>query len=238
MHGQQCFDTVLVVDASPVPPEQIRPYALLPESTFQRGCFPPCLCPIWVEEPIAGTFALVELRRGPLFTDFAVVNVDWKVAGTSRPTEIPVRGFGTYRVGGEFAAQHQLSLDLWVDKEDQTRFDSGLVVGGAEFPRMDIAISVHGGYCFDTVIDLHARPLDDATKALWPGALVSWTSTAGQQSPATEFWWTRNVPDGTPTPREKGDNLSAAPLSGNVPCRYGTSSPLGTLTWEPSGTPH
>jgi hypothetical protein len=160
---------VLGVDISPVPAEQIHPYALLPESTFQQGCFPPCLCPVGVLRPISGTFALVDLAQGPLFTEFAMVNVDWLVAafsGASGSGGIPVSGFGTYRVGGEFAAQQQLGLDLRVGEAARGRFDSGLGLGGGYFPRIDIVVSVNGGVCHDIVIDLHALPTDEMTSAI------------------------------------------------------------------------
>src|SRR2546430_10672196 len=124
MHGQVCFDIVFFVDASPVPADQIHSYKLVPESTFQQGCFPPCDCPLGMPRPLSGTFALVDLRQGPLFTEFAVVNVFWLVAEAPDGTGIPVRGVGTYRVGGEFAVQQQLSLDLWVGDEGPTHFDS------------------------------------------------------------------------------------------------------------------
>jgi len=158
IHGQVCSDTVFGVDASPVPAEQIHPYALLPESTLQRGCFPPCLCPLELPRPMSGTFALVDLGPGPLFTEFAVANVDWLAADGA--LGIPIRGVGTFRVGGEFAVQQQLSLDLRVGDAEQTHFDSGLVEDGSEFPLIDSMISVHGGVCFDTVIDLHTQPVD------------------------------------------------------------------------------
>jgi len=156
--GQVCFDTVFLVAASPVPPEQVHPYILLPESTVQRGCFPPCECPLGVPRPIGGTFALVDLRQGPLFVELAVVDVDWLIARAPGASGIPVHGIGTYRVGGEFAVQQQLSLDLRVGEEGPTHFDSGLVDGGGEFPRIDISASVHGLHCFDTLLDLHAFP--------------------------------------------------------------------------------
>ena len=35
-----------------------RIYRLNPESTYQFGCFPPCLCPILVQQGVAGTFKL------------------------------------------------------------------------------------------------------------------------------------------------------------------------------------
>jgi len=153
IRGQVCFDTVFLVDASPVPRDQIHPYALSPESTYVQGCFAPCSCPLRAPEPIRGTFALVDLGQDPLFAEFAVVNVDWLVGD---PSGTPVRGPGTYRVGGEVAVRQQLSLSLRVGDGELAHFDSGLVEGGGEFPRIDILISVNGQYCFDRVIDLHA----------------------------------------------------------------------------------
>jgi hypothetical protein len=141
-----------------VPAAEIHPYALLPESTFQRGCFPPCDYALGAPQPISGAFALVDLGRGPLFAEFAVVNVKWLAAGAPGSPDLAVRGVGTYRVGGAFAAQQQLSPDLRVGDEDLTHFDSGLVVGGGEFPRIDSQISIQELFCFDTVIDVHARP--------------------------------------------------------------------------------
>lgn len=182
LHGQRCFDIVFVVDASPVPAKQIHPYALLPESTFQRGCFPPCLCALGTQERIIGTFTLVDLGQGPLFAEFAVHSVDWRAGlfpEAASWNDVPVRGFGIYRVGGEFAVQQQLGLDLGVGSEPPVHFDSGLVDGGGEFPRIDIVISVHGGVCFDTVIDLHALPIDGGTGGSPSGAGASSASSAG-----------------------------------------------------------
>jgi hypothetical protein len=161
IHGEYCFDTVIEVNALPVPPDQIHPYRLGPSSTFTRGCFDPCDCPVGAPQPIDGTFALVDLRQDPLFTEFAVVDVRWVVSSSdgTTATGIPVRGFGTYRFGGEVAVQQQLALDLTVGAEDPAHFDSGLVAGGAGFPRIDTTISINGAVCFDTVIDVHARPL-------------------------------------------------------------------------------
>jgi hypothetical protein len=166
MNGQVCYDTVFFVDASPVPPDQVHPYVLLAESTFQEGCYPPCRCPLFAPRPMSGTFALVDLRRDPLFTEFAVVAVDWLVAAAPDAPDTPVRGAGTYRVGGEFAVQQRLRLDVRVGDGDLTHFDSGLVAGGGEFPRIDVAASVNGFYCFDKVIDLHAVPAGPTTSAV------------------------------------------------------------------------
>jgi hypothetical protein len=162
INGQYCFDTVIRMSASPVPSSQIQPYRLLSESTFQRGCFGPCLCPV-EQEPIRGTFALVPLQQNPLFTEFAVVDVDWRVTLPNSAADIPVRGFGTYRFGGEVAATQELSLDLSVGDQPLTHYDSGITAGGQNFPRIDILISIEGAYCYDTLIDVHAAPRKKAS---------------------------------------------------------------------------
>ena len=155
-----CFDTVIVVDASPVPLADIHPYRLLRDSTFQRGCFGACDCPLTEPQRILGTLALVDLRQDPLFTEFAVVNVRWRVASALDPTKttIPIRGFGMYKYGGEFALVERLGLDLAVDGEPQTHYDSGLVPVGASFPRIDTSISIADLICYDTLIHVDAWP--------------------------------------------------------------------------------
>lgn len=69
-----------------------------------------------------------------------------------------ITGSGTYRVGGEVALVQQLSLDLRIGRGPVTHFDSGLVGGASSFPGIDLEISMNGGTCLDTVIDLHAKP--------------------------------------------------------------------------------
>ena len=86
--------------------------------------------------------------------------------------------WGPIAWGGEFAAQQQLSLDLTVDDEDRAHFDSGLVLGGGDFPFISSRVSIEGMRCFDTVIDVSAVPVDDVTRALPPGAHVASTWSA------------------------------------------------------------
>ena len=155
MNGETCFDTVFQLSASPVPSDQIRYYSLRPDSTFQRGCFGACDCAIGQLERIAGTFALVPLGTTPRPSEFAVVDVSWQVSDSS---DVPVSGFGTYKLGGQSAAEQELSLLLRVGDEEPVHFDSGLVPVGGNFPAIDIRISVSGAICYDTVIDVHAQP--------------------------------------------------------------------------------
>ena len=155
-----CFDTVIVLEASPVPQAEIHPYRLLRDSTFQRGCFGTCDCLLMEPQPVLGTFALVGLQRNPLFTEFAVVNVRWRTALLSDTTEttVPIRGFGMYTYGGEFALVERLGLNLTVDGEPMTHYDSGLVPVGASFPRIDTSISIDDLVCYDTLIHVDAWP--------------------------------------------------------------------------------
>ena len=160
VHGQVCFDTVIHVDASPVPQSQIQLYRVLPESSFQRGCFGMCDCPV-TEQALRGSFYLVPVDQNPLFTEYSVALVNWLVgplAEDAASSGFPVTGFGSYHVGGEVAVQHQMGLDLQVGTEAPAFFDSGLVSGGSNFPRIDIEITNEANSCVSTVIDLHAKP--------------------------------------------------------------------------------
>src|SRR6266702_4325868 len=79
-------------------------YRLNKDSTFQQGCFPPCLCPIMIAVPVKGTFVLTPTGFDGLFDTYAVTDVNWLVStGGSNTT---ATGSGTYKIGGEFALQH------------------------------------------------------------------------------------------------------------------------------------
>src|SRR5947207_1510668 len=87
-------------------------YRLNKDSTFQQGCFPPCLCPIMIAVPVKGTFVFTPTGFDGLFDTYAVTDVNWLVSiGGSNTT---ATGIGTYKIGGEFALHQQLSLDLQV----------------------------------------------------------------------------------------------------------------------------
>src|SRR5438309_843737 len=75
-------------------------YRLNKDSTFERGCFPPCLCPVLIGAPVTGTFVLTPTGFDGLFSTFAVTGVDWVVPIGG--TDTVVTGSGTYRIGGEF----------------------------------------------------------------------------------------------------------------------------------------
>jgi hypothetical protein len=130
-------------------------YCLDPNSAYEIGCFPPCLCPLLISDTLRGTFDLTRLPPDPLYQHFAVTHVDFTASPGS--SVIHYTGSGAYRVGGEVAILQQLTLDLTDDTGEQSHFDSGLVQGG-HLPRIDIAVALHGFYCFDTALVIHSAP--------------------------------------------------------------------------------
>lgn len=160
VHGQYCFDTVIGLDASPVPTDEIRFLRLRHESSFQQACTGPCLCAPGPLQRTGGTFSLVEMERDPLFARYAIASADWQVSGdpATGASGHTITGSGFYRVGGEVAIQQQMSLELKIDSQAPAAFDSGVVSGGGEFPRIDIPVTSTEAACVTTTIDLHAVP--------------------------------------------------------------------------------
>ena len=136
-----------------------RIYRLHRGSTYQHGCFPPCMCPMMLEVPLRGVFRLVPTGSAGGFLTFAVTDVTWVADLPSGPVKIT--GTGTYRLSALATTVHQqqLALDLVVGNDLIQRFDSGLVPATTDFPKIDVEISIHGQYCVDTVMRLHASPL-------------------------------------------------------------------------------
>ncbi len=132
-------------------------YSLSPGTTFQEGCIGPCLCPVSLSETVTGTFLLVPAGSDPLFTHYNLVEISWTVFDFSDRISHRITGQGAYKVGGEFALQHQLTLDLSIDGGDSQHFDSGLAAGGSEFPSLSISVS-RGTSCFNIWMDIKASP--------------------------------------------------------------------------------
>jgi hypothetical protein len=132
-------------------------YRLDKGTVYEQGCFGPCLCPVLFSEPVKGTFVLTPAGVGPLFTNYTVTGINWMV--TLGGTDTFITGSGTYRIGGEFALQQELTLDLKVGDNKVERFTSGLVTGPAPFPVIAITISINNQNCFDTVFKVHASPV-------------------------------------------------------------------------------
>src|SRR5262245_48113367 len=130
-------------------------YSLAPASTYLDGCFDPCACPVQLQGGLIGAFRLTPGPPDPLYRVFRVSDLNWFVPqyGTW------VTGSGTYKVGGEFAVTQELSLDLKVDDRVVQHYDSGVVVGGGDFPAIDITISMNNMVCHDTVFHVVAMPV-------------------------------------------------------------------------------
>ncbi len=103
----------------------------------------------------------MKLPPNPLFQQFAVVNINWVTAPP--PASIPIHGFGFYRIGGEVAVQQEMSLELAVDDEPLTYFDSGFATN-VRFPLIDVTLSIPGGQCDNTAIMMTAAPVTVVAK--------------------------------------------------------------------------
>jgi hypothetical protein len=91
-----------------------------------------------------------------LFQQYAAVKINWLAAPP--PASISVEGAGFYKIGGEVAAQQEMSLELSVGGGPLTHFDSGLVQTDVTFPLIDVTVSMNGEQCADTVMVLKAAP--------------------------------------------------------------------------------
>jgi hypothetical protein len=130
-------------------------YRLTPASSYLNGCFDPCTCPVQLKGGLIGAFRMMPAPPDPLYRVFNISDLNWFVPefGTW------VTGSGTYKVGGEVALMQELSLDLKVGDLDVQHFDSGLVAGGADFPSIDLTVSMNNMVCHDTVFHVAALPV-------------------------------------------------------------------------------
>jgi hypothetical protein len=130
-------------------------YRLTPVSTYQDGCFDPCACPVQLRGALIGAFKMTPAPPDPLYRIFKISDLNMFVPdyGTW------VTGTGTYKVGGEFALTQELSLDLKVGDRDVQHYDSGLTPGGADFPAIDMTVSMNNMVCHDTVFRVAALPV-------------------------------------------------------------------------------
>jgi len=125
-------------------------------TTYQIGCFPPCLCPVATASGVSGTFMLMLDVRGPLFDTYSVTDVDWTVQLGGR--DLHLTGDGTFRFGGEVANMQNMDLDLSTDGGPVEHFNSGPVLAEVRPPRIDVVVSINDMVCFDTVIHIVAAP--------------------------------------------------------------------------------
>src|SRR5690242_14909045 len=86
-------------------------YGLGQNSTLEYGCFGPCACPVVYSGPMTGTFTFYRTSVDPLYSHYALLNIDWTYAAgdTSASVIAHARGHGTYDLGGEAAAMQRLT---------------------------------------------------------------------------------------------------------------------------------
>ena len=140
-------------------------YDLLPASSFQEGCLPPCACPVMMSDNVRGAFGLMAAGPGPIpldspqFNTFSLTGIYWTVFDQAGRKVHKIKGDGTYRFEPlrNGVVRQQLTLNISIDGQAPVFLDSGLVVGFSEFP--DIAVSVRRGTtCSEISMDIVAAP--------------------------------------------------------------------------------
>ena len=140
-------------------------YDLLPGSSFEESCIPPCMCPVVMSDDVRGTFGLMAAGPGPIpldgsrFNNYSLIGISWTVYDPAGNPVRTIKGNGTYRFEtvGNGVVRHQLTLNISIDGQAPVFLDSGLVLGCSQF--RDIAVSVRrGSTCFETSMDINAAP--------------------------------------------------------------------------------
>ena len=160
-NGMFCHDTVIVVDAAPVVRDAMLRYQLVEPSSLQEGCVDPCACLLEMHRPISGSFSLLPLERSQWYDQFAVLDIRWSAYAQGAPmrTGFPVTGAGLYQVGGDFALEERLALDLIIDAQGVKRLEGSRAAGSIDFPNaINVPISTDTA-CFETAIDVHAKQM-------------------------------------------------------------------------------
>jgi hypothetical protein len=137
-------------------------YTLGSGANLEFGCLGACACPVIFSGPMKGTFTFYRTGVDPLFTHYALLNIDWTYTmndgpgGTARVAH--VRGHGTYDLGGEVALTQRLTLEVTTDDTLPQHFDSGVVPVHAAFPIIDIEARVSVNACYDSAFHVVASP--------------------------------------------------------------------------------
>ncbi len=135
-------------------------YDLLPGSTFQQGCVPPCMCPVSVQLPMTGAFSLIEMDPDrPMEHKYSLDDINWTVAEAGGGVLHTITGFGVYRIGGDFALMQQLVLDLSINAGPMIHLDSGMHIPKDPFPGISISLDT-GTQCFNTSLQIVTGPID------------------------------------------------------------------------------
>jgi hypothetical protein len=128
-------------------------YVASPGTTYQSGCFPPCLCPIMVAAPVSGTLRLTPAPTSGEPQTFAVTDIAMRVVIGG--VEQSITGSGSYAVG---AGKQRLAVDLSVAGQLPQHYDSGDVDATAWPAELKAAVSMHNMVCHDTVFAFDLVP--------------------------------------------------------------------------------
>ena len=161
--GLACFLVARpsIVSADPLGAGDGAIYRLDPDSAFQEGCFPPCMCPIMDLRGLRGTFKLTYLGHDAGIESYVVSDINWSVRRDG--AEMRVFGSGIYRLGSPDPInllQHRLELDLQVGDQPVTHFDSRWAPV-EDLLHLGITVSINGLYCFDTAFVINAQRVPD-----------------------------------------------------------------------------
>jgi hypothetical protein len=161
------FQLWLAMKSSPAQSLGPSLYELTDQSGYVEGCFDPCMCPIFFNPTLTGSFMLTAVSQGDGAL-FLVTEVEWQFAMGGET--ILVTGSGQYVIEGE---QHQMVLDLFVGDAPLEQYDSGLVPLEGDLQGIVIAIAMNDFFCYDQVFYLDAVPAPvDETVSSW-GSLKS-----------------------------------------------------------------
>lgn len=132
-------------------------YALQPDANAQLGCFEGCACPVKIFEPLVGGFTLEPADGAPTSSVFIVRDVSW-----TRTDGHVFTGGGTYtRLVTQDGLHQRLELELSENGAEPVHYDSGIVPATALFPAIDVAIADNEFFCFNSVFEVVAGPIDD-----------------------------------------------------------------------------
>jgi hypothetical protein len=128
-------------------------------ATFVEGCFEPCMCPLWLVGEVRGTFVLGPIMVGNVVDFREVREINWTVGDIDNPVHT-ITGSGMYRrtnYGEPYS--HSLDLSLSIDGGEPVSFFSDFVPVSSNDDLLDIPVSINGMFCYDTVINIYAKPV-------------------------------------------------------------------------------
>lgn len=146
----------LIVAVAPVAAAQTETYTLQPASAYTYGCYPPCLCPIFLAGDLQGSITLDFVNFDGTHNVYDVTLVNVVVVNLAGTVNSVITGTGTYRRPPVYPGDEELTLDVMIDGVPHL-LTSGVVI--SDGPASDILISVaeNGFYCFDYVLTIFAQ---------------------------------------------------------------------------------